>query len=95
MAKKQPKARRLSDSEIKRLGDQLIDTSLNIYSTAKSMFTCETGVEVDEATFDRLRGVSKIFRCEECSRWFPLSCETVNRADCCEDCDEEEDDEYA
>lgn len=78
-------AKKLTDEQIEKLGDALIDTSKNIYSVCRSLFE----VKGSDEDFDRLRKISKIFKCEECNRWWPIS-EESDRNDICQDCQKEE-----
>lgn len=66
----------LSDADLKKLAETLIDTSGNIYSLARTMFGA--AVQVNDRTFERLEKLERIFRCEECSVWQ----ETGERSSC-------------
>lgn len=78
--------KRLTDAQIEKLGDRLIDTSNNIYLVAKTLYPNSTITDKD---FDRLRELGKMFKCVECDRWWPTSeeSEVLNQ---CQDCREEE-----
>lgn len=78
-------AKRLTDDQIEKLGDRLVDTSNNIYRVAKTLYPNATITDDD---FDRLRKLSEIFKCEGCNRWWPTS-EESDIPESCSDCDEE------
>ena len=97
MAEVEGQAERLTDDQIKALGELLIDTSANVYTKALSRFT----VEFQEEDFDRLRnlpGRMGIFRCEECERWQGIREASAPGSDLCETCadgdgDDDDDDD--
>lgn len=78
--------KKLTDDQIEKLGDRLIDTSNNIYRVAKTLYP---DCVVTDDDFDRLRKLGRMFKCEECNRWWPTS-EESDIPETCSDCEDEE-----
>jgi len=77
---------KLTDDQIKKLADQLIDTCSNVYRVAERM---GEGVVINDDDFDRLEKLGGVFKCEECNRWKSLS-EKDRSVDCmCVECVDE------
>jgi hypothetical protein len=58
---------KLTDAQIRKLADKLIDTSKNVYREVGE------GVEFSDEDFDRLESVGGVFKCEECNQWKSVS----------------------
>lgn len=69
MAKLRSKASTLTDAQIDQLAGRLCSTQLNVYEVAKAMFNVRT----DDTLFDRLEKVGRVFKCEECGFWLPIT----------------------
>lgn len=69
----------LTDEQLTTLGQTLLNTTNNVYRVVESMF----GIEVGDEVFDGLERVAKMFKCDECNVWMPLT----NRADGFDMCD--------
>lgn len=82
MPKKPPPLATLTDPQIDQLARLLCGTQQNVYELAKSRFSSAA----DDSTFDRLRSVGKVFKCEECGFWLSVSTEDRVIKDVCMPC---------
>lgn len=87
------KLRDLTPAEYKRLGEQIIDTRLNVFRVVEASFG--PGVATGDQTFDGLRKHAGMFKCELCDRWLDAEEEEWEReGGVCERCmSDGEDDE--
>lgn len=82
-------ANKLTKTQIKQLGERLVDTTGHVFHVAQALF----GISLDQSIFERLEKEFGIFRCVECSVWKDAD---NRQGDYCDECmaniEEEEDD---
>lgn len=79
----------LTDEQVEKLADALIDTGKNVYGVAKQMFD----VEIDDSVFEQLEKQAKIFKCDNCDQWLGTDYESPDFYEMCEACAEDMDQE--
>lgn len=72
----------ITDEELGILAKTLLlKQRVNIYSLCLTLFK----KEASDQTFDDLKEKQKVFKCEHCDRWLPIT-EQVQEYDQCEEC---------